>query len=331
MARYILVGPGTVGARVCRQLLSLGDAERIAVVGTDRRRSDAVVNALGPMAVGCSWQEAIGVGADAVVLASPRSHSERAVEALEAGAHVVSVADAEPEVKSLLELDAAARAVGRSLVVGAGYSPGLSCLLALHAAAGLDSVDEVRVASFGTAGPACARHRQRSLGRSGSEWSDGAWARRGGGSGRELCWFPDPVGSRDCYRADMSEPLLLQRQFPTASRITARRAATLADLVTARLPVSPPVRGEGMLGALRVEVTGRRGEGVESRVLGSIDRPAVAAGTVAALAASWAAGARLARSGAGSLAEMLGEPVPFLRTLAERGIRAAAFTGTAPV
>jgi hypothetical protein len=57
-----------------------------------------------------------------------------------------------------------------------------------------------------------------------------------------------------------------------------------------------------------------------------MDRPAVAAGTVAAVAATWAAGGRLRRPGAAGLAELV-DPVPFLGELARRGVKAAVFEG----
>ena len=41
-----------------------------------------------------------------------------------------------------------------------------------------------------------------------------SWADYLGGSGRELCWFPEPVGAKDCYRADIADPLLLHAAFP---------------------------------------------------------------------------------------------------------------------
>jgi hypothetical protein len=53
----------------------------------------------------------------------------------------------------------------------------------------------------------------------------------------------------------------------------------------------------------------------------------MAAGTVAAVAAAWTADGRLARAGAGGLAELVDEPVPFLQELARRGVRAAVFEG----
>ena len=85
---------------------------------------------------------------------------------------------------------------------------------------------------------------------------------------------------------------------------------------------------DGGLGALRVEVRGRRGTSRDERVLGVVDRPAVAAGAVVALAARWAAGRRMLRPGAAGLAALV-EPIPFLAALAERGVRAAAFEGDA--
>jgi hypothetical protein len=61
-------------------------------------------------------------------------------------------------------------------------------------------------------------------------------------------------------------------------------------------------------------------------VLGALDRPAVAAGAVAALAAVWTVEGRLRRHGAAGMAELV-EPLPFLLELARRGVRAAVFEG----
>jgi hypothetical protein len=88
-----------------------------------------------------------------------------------------------------------------------------------------------------------------------------------------------------------------------------------------------PPHPEGVIGAVRVEVRGRRGSGRDARVLGAVERPAIAAGMVAAVAALWAVDDRLARPGAGGLGELVDDPVPFLQELARRGVRAAVFEG----
>lgn len=160
------------------------------------------------------------------------------------------------------------------------------------------------------------------------EWRDGAMVTRRSGSGRELCWFPDPVGGLDCYRAALADPLLLHAAFPSVSRVTARLAASRRDRVTSRLPMLRRPHAEGQLGAVRVEVRGWRDAVSDTRVLGAIDRPGVAAAGVAAVSALWAlAGDRFRRFGAGGLADLVVEPVPFLADLAERGVRAAVFEG----
>jgi NADP oxidoreductase coenzyme F420-dependent len=324
--RAAVVGVGAVGARVARQLVSSGaDVSELVVVDPDRRRVAAVCASLGP-----TVQAAESVdGVDVVVLASPGGHRRVAEEALSNGAHVVSAADDMESVRGLLDLDAEARERGLTVVVGAGFAPGLACVLSRHAAASFDGVDEVHVAKSGTGGPACARSHHEALGSWAVDWRDGAWVRRPGGSGRELAWFPDPVGGQDCYRAGLPDALLLVPAFAGVRRVTARVAATRRDRLTARLPMLRPPHPEGVIGAVRVEVRGRRGSGRDVRVLGAVDRPALAAGAVAALAAEWAAGGRVARRGAGGLAELVDEPVGFLQELARRGVRAAVFEGVA--
>ena len=144
--------------------------------------------------------------------------------------------------------------------------------------------------------------------------------------GRELCWFPDPVGAADCDRASLPDALLLVQAFPGVERVTARLAATRRDRLTARLPMLRKPHPEGAVGSVRVEVRGRRGSRRETRILGAMDRPAVAAGAVAALAAVEAAEGRVP-PGAGGLAGRV-DALAFLQELARRGVRAAVFEGT---
>ena len=157
-------------------------------------------------------------------------------------------------------------------------------------------------------------------------WHDHAWDRKAGGSGRELIWFPDPVLGVDCYRGALPEPLLLVPAFDGVSRVSARVGASRRDRLTARLPMMRRPHPEGALGAVRVEVRGSQGVATDHRVLGAVDRPAVAAAVVAAVAARWAVEGRLSRTGAAGLAELV-EPGPFLAVLADRGVKAAVFEG----
>ena len=331
--KALVVGVGAVGARAARQLISTDVVEAVFLCDPAAQHVADVAASLGSTAVVVERPDAERV--DVAVLALPAGlHRAEAERQLERGAHVVSTSDAMADVRALLALDAEARERGRSVVAGAGFAPGLSCLLARHAAGSLDAVDEIHVAKFGTAGPACARQHHDALAGKALDWRDGRWVERRGGSGRELCWFPDPVGAEDCYRAALPDGLLLVPAFPGVNRVTARVAANRRDRLTARLPMLRPPHPEGRVGAVRVEVRGRRGRARDTLVLGAMDRPATAAAAVAAVAASWAAEGRLTGTGgtggtgtgAGGLATMV-DPLPFLAELARRGVRAAAFDG----
>mgnify|MGYP003378866890 CR=1 FL=1 len=70
-------------------------------------------------------------------------------------------------------------------------------------------VDELHVATHGTAGPACARQHHRALGDTALGWHDNEWIEPPGGSGRDLVWFPEPIAANDCYRAALAGAQLL--------------------------------------------------------------------------------------------------------------------------
>jgi hypothetical protein len=325
--RIAVLGVGAVGTRLARQLVSTDDVREVAIRNGSRERAEIVVQSLGPKAVIDPGGYLDEIEADVVVLATPaREHRVATETFLRRGQHVVSVADSVPAVRALLGLDTEARERGVHVVVGAGFAPGLSCVLAKHAASWFDVVDEIHVAKAGTGGPACARQHHRALREMAVDWRDGTWTQRPGGSGRELCWFPDPVGARDCYRAAVPDALLLTPAFRSVQRVTSRVAANRKDRFTSQLPMLWPTHPEGGPGAIRVEVRGRRGAATDAVVLGVMDRPAVAAGAVAAVAGLWAADGKLERAGAAGLADLV-EPLPFLAELHERGVRAAVFEG----
>ena len=322
-ARALVVGAGAVGARAARQLASAG--LEVLVSDRQRDRASAVVEALGAPASRHDGEPHDADVAVALLCHGPGAHTPVAAALLRRQVPVVSVADDPGDVDDLLDLGAEAAERGVALVVGAGFSPGLTCLLAAHAGSTLQRVDEIHVARVGTGGPACAQRHHQALGGVALDWRDGGWVRRAAGSGRELCWFPDPIGGRDCYRAGLAEPLLLVRAFPGVDRVTARLAANRRDRLTSRLPMLRPPHPEGGPGAVRVEVRGERtGEGRVTVVYGAMDVPSVAAGAVAARAAQAVLDG--VRPGAGGLAELVA-PLPVLRDLADRGIKAAAFTG----
>jgi hypothetical protein len=263
------------------------------------------------------------------VLATDGPHAALAPELLAAGLHIVSTSGATQDVRDLLDLDDLARSNSTTLVVGAAVSPGLSGLLARHLAASMTPCEELHVAVHGTAGPACAREHHRALRGWAVGWHDGEWIERPAGSGRELCWFPEPVGARDCYRAELPDPWLLHRSFPDVDRISARTSATRRDRFTARLPMLSPPHREGGIGALRVEARGKDERGVRSTlIMGIAELLGTAAAAVAASFVDHLSTTEVPPGVVTSADEDL-PTASLLSSTARNGVRLQAFTGVA--
>ena len=276
-----VVGAGVVGSRVADQLVSAGEAVMIFDDDPYRaRRLAALHSRNGDARAADSLDDLHGLSSVVIAVGAP--HIEMVSRLLEAGSHVVSCGDDLHDAEQLLELDARAQELGRTVVVGAAASPGLTGLLVWHLRERFDDIDEAHVAMHGTGGPDCARQHHRALSGQSMGWHDGEWLRRPSGSGRELCWFPEPVGSYDCYRSEMVDPLLLRLAMPNLQRVTARSSATRRDRFTSRLPMLTPPHAEGGMGAVRVEVRGFKGRARVVEVAGVAERVGQIAGVVAA-------------------------------------------------
>ena len=242
----LILGEGAVGSRVARQLLVSDAVDQVILRDTSPDRLAWASRTLGDRAVIQHQPFPSSLDADVVVVSSPAgTQVELAKAAIAAGRPTVMTVDELAETVAVLGLQQGDSPVGVPIVVGAGFSPGLTCVLAAHGMAWFDKVEEIHVAKMGTGGPACALVHHRALSRRSYDWRGNDWVPRTGGSGRELCWFPEPVGPHDCYRAALPDPVLLHHVFPTVERITARIAATRRDRLTAPLPMLSPPHAEG--------------------------------------------------------------------------------------
>ncbi len=327
----LVIGAGAVGARVARQLSASTGVGHVYVTDPDKALCLEVADGLGDKTTVVGAMSDVRDDLDVVVIASPfGTHVGYASLALDRGSHVVSVADSIEDIRGLLRLDAEAEAVGKVLAVGAGFSPGLSCLLARHGASSFDRVTEIHVAKAGTGGPACARQHHRALGGNAIDFRDGAFIRRRGRTGRELCWFPEPIDARDCYRAALGEAYLLVPGFPEIERVTARVAANRRNRLSAIFPMLRPPHKDGGPGGLRIELRGTRGQAKDVAVFGVMEHPAGGAAAVAAVVAEFACRSELMTPGARGLSQVY-DPLPLLSELNYRGVRAAVFEGSSQV
>lgn len=323
--RVAVVGVGIVGARAIRQL----HASPAHVIAATSRPEDALSRCgLADDADVAVVQRQVTPTVDIAVLAVPaKAQIGLARRYLATGAHVVAVNDDLASTRALLNLDAVARERGRTLVVGSGFAPGLSCALANYAASRFAEVTEIHVAKHGTAGPACARQHHRALRTSSHDVRGNKFLRRPGGSGRELVWFPGPVDGADCYRAELSDPALLRRSFPQIDRATSRVAAHRRDRLTSILPMMMPPHAEGGVGAVRVEARGLSADGVPGAVVvGATARPGDGCGAmVAAVVDRLCAGD--APQGALGVGE-LGRNAQILAEVKRRGVPLLVFEGS---
>jgi hypothetical protein len=308
MPTVAVVGRGVVGQRITRRLPTV--VADVSLIDHDPRR-------------GVELPDALAVA----VLAHGSVHAELARQFLDQGVAVVSVSEDLADVRAMLDLDDLARAAGVPLVVGAGMDPGLTGLLARLAASTLASCDEIHVAVHGTAGPSCARRHHRALSGRALVFHDGEWIQPTAGSGRELCWFPEPVGPYDCYRAELVSPLLLHHSFPDADRISVRVSANRRDRFTAWLPMLSPPHREGGVGAVRVEVRGTDEHGARmTSIVGIAELVATATAAVASAFAVEALHGTLP-SGVSRAGDDVLDTARLLRTVSQLGVRLQEFTG----
>jgi len=327
----LLVGAGAVGARTARQLIDTPGLDRLLVAARAGEAARELASALGARATSVSLDGDLPDDVDALAIAIPgRASARLAGLAVLARVPVAAVADDEEALAGLLALDERARKSGVLVAAGCGLVPGLSDVLARHAADGLDEADEAHVARVGAAGPECVAALRKARRDRPREWHDGAWhtPRR---LGPQLVWFPEPIGAREC-EAVATGVELLRDALPEVRHASVRfgeppvRHASHA-LITRR------ALDDGWGGA-RIEVWGWKGRVREAIVYGVIERPAVAAGTVLAVTAARLAGLlpqvtlRTETGGVRSLGATVGPPA-FLAELARRGVKAATFEGMA--
>jgi hypothetical protein len=320
MTTALVCGAGLVGRRVARQLADSDEIGHVRVADRRGRRAEAVVGALGGESSAMRWPLTSLEGVDVVVSALAGDHDvDVARRAIDACVPCVSVADSPSTIAGLRGLDGPAREAGTTVAIGAGFSPGLTEVLATHAATLFDEVEEVRLARAGWSGPASAASVRRTRRDVAALWRGGKWhevSKR-----EEQVWFPEPIGPVDC-EAVRAPAEVMVGAIPNLAALT----ATLAD---AERPRRRHARADA-LGAIRVEVWGTRKGGRDVVVYGAIDRVSIAAGAVAAIAAIRLVDrARPTPAGVHGVAALV-DPLAAMADLSARGVRSAVFEG-API
>jgi len=268
-------GLGAVGTSVVTNLIEYGNGNFTIFLDES--------NELGCQALKAQYGNDVHISSldvcqpDLSILAGPSGSQIKQAEALlNVSSNIISTSDDLFEVNQFLELDDLARSKNLSVVVGAGFMPGISCLLVRLAAHDLDQINTIMVSKVGTAGPACARQHHRALSKESINWFDGEWVITRSGKGRVLLWFPEPIGAKDCYTAALPSPILLRRKYPSVRRVSSRMEANRRDRLTSRLPMLRPPHNDGGPGAVRAEVRGSYNGEIKTNIYSVMDSPIIA-------------------------------------------------------
>ena len=300
----VIVGCGQIGSALARVAASAASVRSIRLVDSRIEKASALAATVANSRVAEDVADAVASGSGSagseaiVVVAAQRDQVELAQRGLDSGASVITLEERPDTAEKLFGLgDSAHR-----LVVGAGLLPGVSDVLVALAAQRLDQVSEVHLSRWGWASWGSA--------------NESRWARlREFHSGRELVWFPEPVGRRDCYLAEHAGSMTTGRLLPGVPVYVRLGMANRVDWLKRRRPE--------MVG-LQVEVRGWREGAFDVEVLGVSERGDVACGIV--LLSTAEIMARHPGGGAVGLAE-LATPSEHVRLWTAAGLVVHEFSG----
>ena len=252
MRVVVLGGAGDMGSAIVRDLVASEVAE-VVIADCNLDRADAICSELrgGKTEMSTRFVDADDHsslvqsmrGTDAAASAIGPFYkygAKTASAAIEAGVPYVDIDDDYDATKATLELDNEAREAGVAVVVGLGWTPGITNVCARYGASRLDEVDEVDIAWTGTAadstGYAVLYHVWHALSGMVPMYLDGEWQDVVAGTEGKVYDFPPPVGQVQCYYCGHPEPVTIPRFIEGVKTATLRGAfypELLAEAVSA--------------------------------------------------------------------------------------------------
>ncbi len=231
----VLGGAGDMGYRVVRELVARGntrvviadyrydrarrlaaeqggDTEAVFVDANDPAslaavlaRADVAVNCIGPF---FRYAEKVGLAC------------------IKAGVNMVDICDDDDATVRMLALESLARSTGTMIVVGVGWTPGISNLLARKAASELDQPQDCDITWVGSTadseGKAVILHVLHAITRSTPSYIDGGWVDLPALTHHRWVDFPRPIGRVRAYVCGHPEPVTIPRYMPELRSVVLR-------------------------------------------------------------------------------------------------------------
>lgn len=228
--RALVVGAyGFQGRRTVAELARAATTETLVLAGRHAGRLQQLATRLGNVdfrirVVDAGDEHQITAACDGVDVvvscAGPAHTTERACieAAIGVGVPCVTLADDLATAEAIARLRPSAEASGTTIVSGCGLSPGLTNMLAVYAAAELDEVEEIEIATAYSLrdylGPASVISLIRTFSVDASYVSE--WMELSGRAGDlpELAYLPDPVAWVETFTCSHPEVRSLRRRYP---------------------------------------------------------------------------------------------------------------------
>ncbi len=361
MKIVVLGGTGDMGSAAVRDLLKFPDVRRVTIAARNTAAAEKLAFALNDPRAGVQKVEA---ASHADLVKAMQGHDVAAgalgpfyrfekplVEAaLDAGVDYVSICDDHDAAQAVLSFDRAAAEKGRKILIGLGWTPGITNIFARKGYEELEEVDTIRVYWAGSAGDseglAVIQHTLHIFTGKVASFQDGRLTEIKAGSGKEIIDFPAPLGKITVFHLGHPEPVTLPRYLPGVREVTLKgglaenylhslarvmitlgltstpsRKQRLGKLMKKLLPYFPAAKNRSLSGA-KVEITGKR-NGKKVRVTyATVDRMKNLTGIPLSIGACMLGRGEIKRCGVfGPEAEGAVNPDAFLRELARRDIK----------
>ncbi|MEW6276879.1 MAG: saccharopine dehydrogenase NADP-binding domain-containing protein [Bacillota bacterium] len=239
----VLGGAGHMGGRVVNELAESGEV-RVRIADFNLEKAREMASRYGERAaarfVDANQRESLLSalqGAVAVVnCVGPfyRYAAKIAAVAIQAGVNYIDICDDDDATIALLSFDQMARKQGVTLLIGMGWTPGISNLLALYGARQMDHPAEIELTWVGSSadseGLAVIKHVVHAVTRNVPMYENGEWRDVPALSGVAEVAFPAPIGTVSAYFCGHPEPVTLPRFISGLQRVVVRGYLLPADL-----------------------------------------------------------------------------------------------------
>jgi len=219
-----LGGAGVMGTELLRQIIKRSDAEIVVADASAKALKRSVAEfgtRISATEINVNDHDALvkllkGASVAVNTLGPFYKFGNRIVKAcIDAGVNFLDIDDDFDATKDCLELNEAAKSAGIMAIIGCGASPGITNIIAKHAADKLDKVDDIRIywaqSGIDPTGPGAMLHWFHITAEQIPIYRDGKWVDVKGFTEPEVVEFLPPIGRQTCYYTGHPEPVTLPR------------------------------------------------------------------------------------------------------------------------